>query len=172
MKKDGCPKGKIKMGGKCVPGYCGDVINYFGPTDDSTSAFWIMADGMMLDYMHHDEEFDHDAVGEFLPKPKFRAGDEAINEFMDNCNAIRLSDVSGMDVGRGRALNLEMYHKPTDEQIKTVTNILKKPETKLFVAERTSLDECSRGSEKKSCYYETHNPHPMDIQRFISRCWK
>jgi len=202
MKKQGCKPGHVRMGNKCVKKACSDAISFFGLTNDLNCGFWIFPDGKMLDgcydknrkdkvqlynnnHKEEDEALDSIESVKKRERPAFRHYDVievlarkhpdykdtydqiavemdfvseeqeklAWDKFMNDCNAIRFWN------SLSRIL-VECNRKPTEKQVQTIVrSVRENPSRGIYLADNDNIDRIE-------------NPRPLDIQRWISRCWK
>jgi len=130
---------------------------------DSLSSF-ILRDGKVLEMSKNGEGYSHAAVGMAWDSHNARCDDDDtyfddMDMFMNVCGAMRFTQ---MDMHR--QMVIETTLKPTEKQILTLVKDIreKKPE---------SLDLYDDEGDGTYCEYISKNPRPLDIQRWISKCW-
>jgi len=167
--KNGCPPGKIKIGELCLPEHCSQAASIYKTKEKQKlgKRGFLLPDGSII----ATGSTGHELISRLYTGKL--ASDESIDifaefalfyRFLDECHAIRFLD---LDKGPDRKiLTVESVHKPTEAQVKQLTRMVQDKD-KLYA---------DRSDPKRNdyiCSYEMLlvKPRPLDIQRWISRCW-
>ena len=147
----------------------------FGTTDNPLEAGYILPDGKMLDFsgegVSNDRRMDHNEVKNIMSSRgdveysihSKEASDDAI-KFRKETKSMRF-----MKYENG-SIYVETNTKPTPEQIKTINEAMNTyPRSERIELERTN----DKGivSDRVKHRLETDNPHPILVQKFVSRAF-
>lgn len=153
---------------------------HFGLTHEPREAGYILPSGEMLDftgrhqatgynkrkptkedYLRNKRNLDHRDIGQVMKK----GGTDAMIKFQAEEGAIRFSKFDDGD------LHIDIVKKPTPEQIKAmVMSMIIPPRGDYLLIEKTS----ERGIVEDPTHerLESNRPHPILIQKFISKAFK
>jgi len=152
----------------------------FGVTTDPHKGGWILPSGEMLDFSEEklDELYDDPRRPETTSDRQIAHwevgqatglhGKAAIRDF-EREGAIRYRKT------RGRGMYAQMVHRPTVEQARTMSKALTtEPRPTFLVIERTlpRIKMRKTPEQQEELYLEADRPHPVIIQKFISRAFK
>ena len=141
------------------------------PTLSAAGSAFILDDGKVLDMIRKSDgrPYGHDDVSMAYGGKPF-----GYLSFLKNCNAIRFFHYDGV-------VTFEAVKKPNEKQIKTIIKDIKESQP-----EKMSLAKYNPPKKHKDmfidnrefqqgyhhCILETNKPRPMDIQKWISKCWR
>ena len=152
---------------------------HFGTTTDPHKSAWILPSGEMLDFSNEnlkrlykepgrsettgDEQIAHWEIG----KVTQLHGNAAIRAF-EKEGAIRFRK----SVGKG--MYAEMVKRPTAEQARILARAIEtEPRPKFLVIEKVPPNiKVLKPEQREYLVEEKENPHPVIIQRFISRAFQ
>ena len=145
---------------------CRKAEKYFGLTDSYQCAGFIMPDGKMIDLCYTDkdkekaplwqEKHEHIEIGHAYNL--FTSYDE-LESFLHDCHAIRFRKQ-----GTDGIIRVEARDKPTSKQTQQITEALKEGCSRFFAIG-------PEFREKEECIYSITEPRPLDIQKWINKCW-
>ena len=134
---------------------------------------YIFKDGTII-YMRYaktNEIADHGHISipeAWSDNPKFT--EESVNEFLDTCGTIRYDIFESGEKGEeGIFLDtFETIKKPTDKQINVIAKHIQENRPKRVDFNRQMLIQ----SKASYCNYYSKNPRPLDVQRWVNKCWR
>ena len=161
-KRDGCPEGQMRLGDYCIPAWCDTIIRHYGHTNETPLRGFLLPDGSAIDFskLHHTEiakPFQLETDTRF-----HRSAFGIMSKFIKGCRSMRYALVRLETDKKKRILLVDTASKPTPEQIEKINYYI--PVTDGLYAERSD-------DNIWPCSYEKENPKPMDMQKFISKCW-
>lgn len=168
MNRDGCNPDEIKIGDLCIKTYCSQLSSIYNTTEKEKygKRGFILPDGSIVT----SGRAGHEQVSEIYTGKLGRNESidivtqlELLYHFLDECHTIRFIDLNKEP--DHKTLTVDSVHIPTGEQVKQLA-ILIQDKNKFF-------GERSDTKTNSICSYKVTNakPRPLDIQRWISRCW-
>jgi len=145
-----------------------DAVKFFGTTKDPRKAAWILPSGEMLDFSgkkfnltsKYEKGLGHIEIGNIM---KDSVGVEAINNFQ------KLGAIRGVKEQSGDVI-VSMQKKPTREQaIQIAKAINTSPKARYMLLVRV---ESTGGKQKDVEVLSSDHPHPVLVQKFISRAFR
>ena len=120
---------------------------------------YILKDGRVLDLHYNGKNYDHAEVGlawSTIPVEEYwrqMDADENNRKFQMKCAAIRATRTPS-------SLYVESEHRPTEKQAQVLVHDIQRVTPKFIILKRGD-----------ACEFVSRNPRPLDVQRWISKCW-
>lgn len=152
---------------------CKSAKQFWKKADRLDDDAYIFKDGTII-YMRYAKnnepaEHGHVSISEaWSDNPKFT--EEGVNKFLDTCGAMRYNILESGEEGEGGIFldTFETIKKPTDKQINIIVKHIREKEPK-----RVDFNRQIPNQLKASyCNYYSKNPSPLDVQRWVNKCWR
>ncbi|MCX6666213.1 MAG: hypothetical protein NT038_09200 [Euryarchaeota archaeon] len=162
---------KPNMKKKTICEHAKEYWETYNDFDFNIDVGFIMKDGKIMEMIpnNNNSKYTHEAVSKAwlddLDKRTPENVNKGMRDFMKECGAIRFS-IHWQDGEHADVLFETTHHKPTVHQIKTIVNDIRGMEKVEFYALLVSPHH-----SPQYCEYKSENPRPLDVQRWISKCW-
>ena len=147
---------------------CKRMVKKYGTTKKLECAGFIMPDGTMIDFCKKKKEsqFDtsrtyehYEMVKEYYQRPEIAVD---ISPFQKDCGAIRIRH------GPIRTW-VSAVRKPTPKQVEKLKKAIEDGCDRLYAVK---IDRSKEAEEERICEYTINQPRPLDIQKWIHKCWR
>jgi hypothetical protein len=175
MKKDGCKAGEMLSGGVCIPEKCEMCKNYwardyepiYGGVNDEDRGY-VFPDGTLLDMA----DYRHIDLGRALTSQKDwedndpNTMEEISLQLMKDCNLARFWVYE-------QQLELDSFKRPTEPQMKAMTEMLKSMSYDDFYALDAGkiTDVTKMGRLDIPCVHRPQIAKLFDIRKWVEKCW-
>jgi hypothetical protein len=169
MNRDGCKPHEIRIGDLCIPSYCNKLSCIYNAEEKEKygKRGFLLPDGSIIST----GRAGHEQVSEiYTGKLKHNESIDLfiqfalLYRFLDECHAVRFISLNKEPAHK--TLTAESVHIPTHQQIEQLASMMQ--DKNKFYADRSDTNK-----NESICSFEITKtkPRPLDIQRWISRCW-
>lgn len=159
MKRNGCKPDEMRLGNYCIPKWCDNFIQHYGHIDKTPLRGFLLPDGSAIDF----SKLSHIEIAKpFQTETDTRFHRSAfgiMTKFIKGCQAVRYALNKIEDK---RVLLVDAAQRPTPEQVQKLNHYI--PVVDTLYAERSD-------DAVWPCSYEKEKPRPIDMQKFVNKCW-
>ena len=142
------------------PDGCYKVLKDFRGKGYHQNRGFIMPDGETIDIGHHQHV-------DIAWSNKIQDEDKAyrfLDDFMKKCHAMTFHVLKFSD--KKKILSVNSFKKPTSKQVEKINHIIP------YVDAFEPFSDYYDPQKPDGCYMKINHPRPLDVQRWISRCWQ